>query len=388
MQIPTFLLDEWLNHYHFAGMPPEFDFASSTGPHWTAREIMELASADERELLLESELVYSNASGGERLRREIGEMQSATAAEVQIVTGASEALLILFFLAAEPGANVILPFPLFPPTAVIPKLLGLEPRFYHLRRENDFNVDLDEVKKLADDKTRLLLVNTPHNPTGATLSDDELRDLHDFAVERGIQFVADEVYHPVYHGRESNSAAGLPHATVLGSFSKSLSTSGLRIGWIIERDKARLRQYTDARGYFTISNSPLSECLALVALKHRETILGRARKVAASNLNLLDQFLAEHSDYFGWVRPRGGMMAFPWLKDGSDARAFCRGLATRGVLLAPGDCFYVPEHFRLGFGVAAEGFAGGLERIAEFLKEGRLAASSPGAGLTRPAHGS
>lgn len=387
MQIPTFLLDEWLNHYHFAGTPPEFDFASSTGPHWTAREILELASADERELFLESELVYSNASGSERLRQEIGEMQGATAAEVQIVTGASEALLILFFLAAEPGANVILPFPLFPPTAVIPKLLGLETRHYHLRRENDFSVDLDEIKKLADDKTRLLLVNTPHNPTGATLSDDELRDLHDFAVERRIQFVADEVYHPVYHGRETNSAARLPHAIVLGSFSKSLSTSGLRIGWIIERDKARLRQYTDARGYFTISNSPLGEGLAVMALKHRETILARARAVAASNLNLLDQFFAEHTERLGWVRPRGGMMAFPWLRDGRDAREFCRQLAARGVLLAPGDCFQMPEHFRLGFGVAAEGFAGGLERVAEFLKEGRLAASSSGAGLTGTAHG-
>jgi aspartate/methionine/tyrosine aminotransferase len=378
MQIPTFLLDEWLNHYHFAGTPTEFDFASSTGPHWTAREILELASTDERELFLESELVYSNASGTERLRQGIGLMQGVTSGEVQIVTGASEALLILFFLAAERGANVILPFPLFPPTAVIPKLLGLETRFYHLRRENEFSVDLDEIKKLADDKTRLLLVNTPHNPTGATLSDDELRDLHDFAVERRIQFVADEVYHPVYHGRETNSASLLQHATVLGSFSKSLSTSGLRIGWIIERDKARLRQYTDARGYFTISNSPLSEGLAVMALKHRETILGRARQVATANLNLLDQFFAEHSERLGWVRPRGGMMAFPWLRDGSDARAFCRELATRGVLLAPGDCFQMPEHFRLGFGVIEKGFASGLERLADFLKEGRLAASSSG----------
>jgi aspartate/methionine/tyrosine aminotransferase len=376
MQIPAFLLDEWLNHYHFAGTPPEFDFASSTGPHWTAREILELASADERELLLESELVYSNASGGDRLRQSIGEMQGVTSSEVQIVTGASEALLILFFLAAEPGANVILPFPLFPPTAVILKLLGLEARFYHLRRENDFSVDLDEIKKLADDKTKLLLVNTPHNPTGATLGDDDVRALHDFAVERGIQFVADEVYHPVYHGRET-----------LGSFSKSLSTSGLRIGWIIERDEARLRQYTQARGYFTISNSPVNEGLAVIALRHRETILARARKVAAANLNLLDEFFAEHSDYLGWVRPRGGMMAFPWLKDGSDAREFCRRLATRGVLLAPGDCFQMPEHFRLGFGVAAEGFASGLERVADYLKEGSLTASSSGAGLTRPAHG-
>ncbi|HMF58043.1 MAG TPA: aminotransferase class I/II-fold pyridoxal phosphate-dependent enzyme, partial [Pyrinomonadaceae bacterium] len=273
--------------------------------------------------------------------------------------------------------NVILPFPLFPPTSVVANLLGLETRFYQLRRENDFGADLDEIKKLTDDRTKLLLVNTPHNPTGATLSNEELRELHDFAAERGIQFVCDEVYHPIYHGRETDSAAGLPHATVLGSFSKSLSLSGLRIGWIIERNQSRLRQYVDARGYFTISNPPLAEKIAVIALKHRETIFARTRKVVAANLNLLDQFFAEHTEDLGWVRPRGGMMAFPWLRDESDARKFCRLLAERGVLLAPGDCFRMPEHFRLGFGVMEEGFAQGLERFADFLKDRAHAAANP-----------
>jgi aspartate/methionine/tyrosine aminotransferase len=374
MHIPDFLLDQWLNHYHFGSTPPEFDFASSTGPHWTARELLELESAGERELLLETELIYSSAAGLEKLRHAIGEMQGVSARHVQIVTGASEALLILFFLAAQPGANVILPFPLFPPTAIIPELLGIETRFYHLRPENDFRVDTYEIRKLMDDRTKLLLVNTPHNPTGTTLSDAELRELHDFAAERGIRFIADEVYHPIYHDRETKSVAALPHATVLGSFSKSLSSSGLRIGWIIERDEARMRQYADARGYFTISNTALGEELAVIALKHRETIFARARKVAAANLKLLDQFFAEHTEDLGWVRPRGGLTAFPWLREKADARPFCRQLAERGVLLAPGDCFRMPEHFRLGFGVAAEGFAGGLERIADLLKDRRLSA--------------
>jgi aspartate/methionine/tyrosine aminotransferase len=368
MRIPTFLLDQWLNEYLFAAAPPEFNFASSTGPHWTAGEILGLAEADERDSLLETKLVYSDASGSERLRQAIAEMHGVSAEHVQVVTGASEALLILSFLAAEPGANVILPFPLFPPTAAVAGLLDLETRFYHLRRENDFRVDLEEIKKLADDRTKLLLVNTPHNPTGATLSDEELRELHDFAAGRGIQFVCDEVYHPVYHGRETSSVAALPHATALGSFSKSLSLSGLRIGWMIERDAARLRQYTDARGYFTISNTVLGEGLGVIALQHREEIFARARGVAAANLGLLDQFFAEHADDLGWVRPRGGMTAFPWLRDGRDARGFCRALAERGVPAVPGDCFQMPEHFRLGFGVAEEGFAQGLERLSDVLK--------------------
>ncbi|HEY9282476.1 MAG TPA: aminotransferase class I/II-fold pyridoxal phosphate-dependent enzyme [Pyrinomonadaceae bacterium] len=378
MKIPDFLLDRWLAQYKFADSPPEFDLASSTGPHWTARELLGLLGADERERLLETALVYSDTSGAGTLRASLGEMQGVGVDEVLVVTGAAEALLIVFFLAAEPGANVILPFPLFPPTAVIPQLLGVETRFYHLRRENGFGIDLDEVKKLADANTKLLLVNSPHNPTGATLGDEEMRELHDFAASRGIQFVSDEVYHPVYHGRETASASRLPRATVLGSFSKSLSLSGLRTGWIVERDAARMHAYTDARSYFTISNTPLAEELASVALRHRETIFARARKVASTNLGLLDQFVAEHADSLSWVRPRGGMTAFPWLTDGGDSRAFCREMAARGVLLAPGDCWEMPGHFRLGFGVSEEGFAEGLRRIGGYLREReRPAAVSP-----------
>jgi aspartate/methionine/tyrosine aminotransferase len=376
MRIPEFLLDQWLNEYHFGPKPPEFDLASSTGPHWCLGDVLGLLSPDEHAALLQTELVYSNVCGSEELRHAIGELQGATAEQVQIVTGASEALTILFLLAAEPGANVILPFPLFPSTAVMARLLGLETRFYRLRRENGFRADPDEIKKLSDAKTKLLLVNTPHNPTGSTLSDEELRELHDFAVERGIQFVSDEVYHPIYHGPETKSAAGLPHAIVLGSFSKALSLSGLRLGWIIERDRKRIEQYTHARGYLTISNPPVAEKLAIVALKNRQMIIDRSREVATANLSLLDEFFAEHEAELGWVRPRGGMTSFPWLRDGSDARQFCRAVAERGVLLAPGDCFEMPEHFRLGFGGTHKGFALALDRIAECLKTKQVARAS------------
>ncbi len=368
MQIPSFLLDDWLNHYCFASSPPEFDLASSTGPNWTARDLLGLMTPDERERFNETHLVYSAATGSRMLRQAIADLHGVGAEQVQIVTGVSEGFLLLFFLTAESGANVILPAPVYPPIAVEAKLLGLETRFYHLRRESDFGIDLDEIKKLIDPKTKLLLVNSPHNPTGATVSSAQMRDVYDLAVAQGIQFVSDEVYHPIYHQDQTPSASVFAEAIVLGSFSKALSLSGLRVGWIIDRDRDRLQQYANARSYFTISNSPLSEELAIVALGHRETILARTRKVAAANLNLLDQFFAEWQGHLDWVRPRGGTICFPWLKQVSDSRGFCRAVAERGVLLAPGDCFEMSEHFRLGFGRAEEGFERGLQRISDYLK--------------------
>ena len=125
MQIPSFLLDEWLNQYHFASSPPEFDLASSTGPRWNARDILGLMTPDERKLFNETPLVYSAATGSRMIRQAIADWHGVGAEQVQIVTGVSEAFLILFFLAAESGANVILRAPVYPPIAVEARLLGL-----------------------------------------------------------------------------------------------------------------------------------------------------------------------------------------------------------------------------------------------------------------------
>jgi aspartate/methionine/tyrosine aminotransferase len=159
----------------------------------------------------------------------------------------------------------------------------------------------------------------------------------------------------------------LQHATVLADFSKALCLSGLRIGWVIERDPKRRELYTNARTYFTASNTALSERLAVLALQHREEIYGRARRIAGDNLKLLDRIFAEHVDVLRWVRPRGGMTAFPWLIAGGGSREFCRSLAQRGVLVAPGDCFGMPSHFRLGFAASGERFGAAMDRVAEFL---------------------
>jgi len=368
MKLKPFLLDHWLNHYHFADPPIRHDLASSTGPVWTVQQLLDLMGEDQRREMNEARLLYCHASGTTKLREAIAEMQGVDPDDIQILTGGAEALLILFFLAAEPGANVVLPFPGFPPFEALPQSFGIETRFYHLRPENQFRIDLEEIRNQADKNTKLILVNSPHNPTGTTLTDAEILSLHDFASERGIQFVVDEVYHPIYHGPRTRSAAALPHATVLGDFSKAFCLSGLRVGWIVDRNRERMEQYLNTRSYFTISNTPVGEAMAVAAVRHRDAIFTRVRGVATANLAALDGFFAELSDVVGWVRPRGGMTSFPWLIGGQDSRDFCRRAAEQGILLAPGDCFGMPSHFRLGFGVAEAGFSDALAELESIIK--------------------
>jgi aspartate/methionine/tyrosine aminotransferase len=365
MQLKPFLLDMWLDAYEH---DIEFNLASSEGPRWTLNEILSLAGEEERQRFLNHTLHYSRPAGAEGLRAAIAEMQEVSVDTVQVVTGASEALLILFWLAAEPGANVVLPRPGYPPFSALPESLGIETRYYAIRKENDFRIDLEEIKQLVDRNTKLILVNSPHNPTGATLSDADLDTLHEFAASREVQLVCDEVYHPIYHGWATRSAARLPHATVIHDFSKAFPLSGVRMGWMIEHDASRRERYWNARTIFSISNNTAGEMLAEIAMRHRDIVLGRTQETATRNLRQLASFMAGHRETLGWIPPRGGVTAFPWLASGEDSRAFCQAAAEQGILLAPGDCWDAPAHFRLGFAAMTDKFSDALDRLGEFVK--------------------
>ena len=365
MELKPFLLDTWLDQYEH---DIDFNVASSTGPSWTVDDVLALADDETRRRFLNHKLVYGRPAGADSLREAIAEMQGVPVDAVQVVSGASEALTVLMWLAAETGANVILPLPGFTTFSALPESLGLETRFYRVSRENGFRIDPDEIMRLADAKTKIILVNSPHNPTGATISDEDMEALHDFCAEREIQLVSDEVYHPIYHGRKTKSAARLPHATVISDLSKAFSIAGVRTGWMIEHDAKRRQQYWTARAYFSICNSTTGEILSEVAIRNRDVVLGKTQEVASRNLKLLDRFMGEHRDVLGWIRPQGGMTAFPWLVSGEDARPFCKAAAEQGILLAPGDCFDVPSHFRLGFAAVGDEFSKALDRFGSFVK--------------------
>ncbi|MEO8028149.1 MAG: aminotransferase class I/II-fold pyridoxal phosphate-dependent enzyme [Bryobacteraceae bacterium] len=364
MRFDPFLLDEWLDR----NPHPRFNLASSTGPVWTLRELAALEDGC-LDRLLSTRLLYTDQRGTIELREAVAEAEGVSPNHVQIVAGSSEALWMLYFHAAEPGANVVVPWPCFSPMLSMPKSLGLETRLYHLRRENAYTVDVDEVLSLVDGRTRIVLINTPHNPTGSTIDDVDLRAIHDFCAERGVQFIVDQVYHPIYHGAAGMAAASLPYATVLGDASKAMSLSGLRIGWMIDRDASRLKDYANAHAYLNITAAALSEPLAALALRQRRIVLGKAQEAASRNLALAKVFFEERADRFGWVQPRGGMTAFPWLKQQADARPFAEALTKGGVLIAPGDCFGMPEHFRFGFTAIGDGLPNALEVFARVAAE-------------------
>jgi aspartate/methionine/tyrosine aminotransferase len=139
---------------------------------------------------------------------------------------------------------------------------------------------------------------------------------------------------------------------------------------MIEHDAKLRERCWNARTYFSISNNTAGEMLAEIAMRHRDTILGRTQNTATQNLRLVEAFMDEHGETLGWIRPGGGMTAFPWLRSGENSRGFCQAAAEHGILLAPGDCFdeACSSHFRLGFAAVVEKFPEALDRLGEFVR--------------------
>lgn len=367
MHFDEFLLDRWLQDRSGPGI--RFDLGGSTGPLWRLRDVLALDGEDAAECLLDLQLAYSKTAGAEGLRSAIAAMAGVPSEQVVVLAGAAEYLTNIFLLAAEAGGNVVMPAPCYPTQAALPKAFGLEVRSYHLNRDAGFKIDLDEVVSLVDERTKVLVVNVPHNPTGAVLSNEEMRVLHDLALDRGAQFVSDEVHHPIFHGTPVASASRLPCATTIGDLSKSFAMPGLRLGWIIEPDARRRAAYGNVREYTSISNSVVTELIAEIAVRHRDEVWTRTRRVAQANLGVLDAIFAEVSEHVGWIRPSGGMTGFSWFRSGVQTRPFCEVAARHGLLLVPGDCVGAPDHVRIGFGAQETDFEAAAETFARLLQE-------------------
>lgn len=369
MDLPPFLLDRWLAEHEFASPPIRWNLASSAGPQWTLRELLATAGLPLDELT-DLSLGYAPPEGSPALRAAVGDFLDVDPDWVVVTTGASEALSILLCLAASPGATVVAPTPGYPSVQALAEAWGMRVRPYRLDRARGFAQCAADVLDALDDTTRLVCVASPHNPTGSVMPADALHALDAELARRGCPLVVDEVYHPLLFGATAQSAAGTRGAVAVGDMSKALSLPGLRIGWIVERDAARRARIIDARSYFTISGSPLTERVAAAALRARDRLLARLHDTVTANLDALAAWI-DRDPRLAWVRPAGGPVAFPWFVDGRDSRPVCRRLAAHGVLVVPGDCFGYRDHLRVGLGAPPDEFRAALVVIERHLDDAR-----------------
>jgi aspartate/methionine/tyrosine aminotransferase len=252
-----------------------------------------------------------------------------------------------------------------------------------LREHENWALDVDDLRAALRPNTRLIAINFPNNPTGKVVDQPTMDAVIALAAERGIYLFSDEVYRGLEreHVTPLTPAADqYPRALSLGVASKALGLAGVRIGWIACRDRDVLARMERVKHYLSICNAAPSEVLATIALKARETLLARNRRIVAENLVYLRPFLGRHKELFDWYEPDGGCIAFPRYLGREGVEEFCRSAVEEAsVILLPASVFQskvrpvARDRFRIGFGRAD--FRCGLDALE--LRIARIGSSHP-----------
>ncbi|HEX5826274.1 MAG TPA: aminotransferase class I/II-fold pyridoxal phosphate-dependent enzyme [Candidatus Limnocylindrales bacterium] len=367
MQIAEFDLERFFARHEFA---VRHLLCASDVEGWRMADLLALADDEARGLWEGLGLQYTEAPGHPLLRAEIASLYGTLEADdVLTFSGAEEAIFTLANVLLGPGDHAIVTWPAYQSLHEVARAAGADVTLHELRAADAWRIDIAALRAQVTPRTRLVVVNAPHNPTGMVPDPETWAAVSEIAAEAGAILFADEVYRLLEHDRPPLTAgADLgPHGVSLGVMSKSFAMAGLRIGWLATRDRDLLDRCARFKDYLTICSSAPSEILALIGLRARDAVLARSRAIVDANLELLDPFFERQEARIRWVRPAGGPIGFPELLVDTPVEAFVQNLlGAEGVLLAPGAMFGHPgNHVRLGFGRTTMPAA--LERLEAYL---------------------
>ncbi len=334
-----------------------------------------------RDRLERMRLGYTHSNGDAELRRAIADGYADPVGPDDILVHAAgvEVITTLMLAVLEPGDRALVQMPCYQVLRTAPMMAGAEVDRLETDPDAGWRVTADAVEEALAPDTRLVALNSPHNPTGRVVSRADLERISELCRERDIVLFVDEAYRGTrYDGPvDEVSAAELgPHVVTLGLVSKGLGLPGLRLGWLVCRDPGLRDEVARAKDYTTICAPAPSEFLATIAVRNRDAILSATRARLRDHLELLTPALTSRPDLFDWVPPDAGPITFPTLRAEAvraitggeiDDGAVAERIRTEaGVLVIPGSLFdaRVPA-LRIGFGRA--NFPEGLTRFETWL---------------------
>jgi aspartate/methionine/tyrosine aminotransferase len=268
----------------------------------------------------------------------------------------------------QTGDEVAIERPAYDPLAAAARMLGATVRFFERPFEEGYALEPDRVAAALGARTRLVILSSPHNPSGVLASEKSLHALGGIAEKAGVHVLVDEVYLDAALGEKHPPAATLSPAFISSnSLTKSWGLASLRCGWTLASPDIthRIRR---ARDVVDVWGSIPADRLSVLAFQHRDRLAARARALVEANSLLFSEFLAARPDLE--CVPTRATIAFPRFRDGRDAEPFIEHLFEKhGVAVAPGRFFDSPAHFRLSFGGDTEKLYRGLTAIAQTLDE-------------------
>jgi hypothetical protein len=354
---------DWTPYMHWAKVHPKqkLELTKSDLLHC---DIADLPGA--REALA---LSGPNDEGYRPLIDAIAQHYGVEADRVCTAAGASGANFLAIAALVRPGDGLLVETPGYDPQAGAGELMGADVRCFERIFDDGWRLDSERVARGLTEKTRLVVITDPHNPTGVLATDEELLAVVEAAEKVGAHVLVDEAYREAVFDRPWRPASSLSDRIIsISSLTKPFGLSGLRCGWVVAAPRVcaairRVRDVVDAVGAFP------AERLSVVAFDHLHALRERARSILEPNLEMLTEFVEAH-DVLQWVAPTGGAVAFPRIRGVEDTEIFARTLAEQydtGVV--PGAFFKCPAHFRVAIGGSGEMLAGALGALGRALND-------------------
>ena len=337
---------------------PRFDLA---GSNVLTCSITDLPGAGEA-----LALSGNNDNGYAPLMDAIAARYGVRASQVTTAQGTSGANFLVCAAMLERGDEVLVETPGYDPLLGAPRLLGANIRRFQRTFEDGWALDPARVEAAMTPRIRLIIITSPHNPTGTLADVEALRAVGAIAERAGAHVLVDEVYLDA-SGSDASVAASLGDAFITtGSLTKSYGLSGLRSGWVLSSEgvAARLRR---ARDVIDGTGPIVTERLSVLAFEQLDRLISRTRALLDVNTGLVRDFLHSRPE-LEFVYPAGGTVVFPRLRGVETTDRFAgRLMAERETAVVPGRFFEAPSHFRIGFGGETELLRGGLAAVAAAL---------------------
>ncbi|QZY53696.1 aminotransferase [Crassaminicella profunda] len=370
MKIKDFGVEIWMNLYE---NNCEYNLAETCVESLTVRELLEIAGKEKEviEDILDMKLTYGAIEGAIPLRKGVTSLYKEAKIENIVTThGAIGANELALMTLVEPKDRVISVLPTYQQHYSIPESIGADVKILKLLPENNFLPDLDELRSYVNEKTKLICINNPNNPTGALMDETFLKEIIEIAKSVDAYILSDEVYRGLNHTGESfsPSIADLYEKGIsTGSMSKTFSLAGLRIGWICGPEEF-IEKINRRRDYNTISCGMIDEYLAGIALENKEKIVERNLNIVKNNVEILDKWIKDEPK-LSYVKPKAGTTAFVKYDFDISSEEFCTKLLKEtGVMFVPGKAMDMEGFVRIGYANTPQIIEEGLKKVSTFLK--------------------
>ena len=334
--------------------------------------LKELMNTEELEELLNLPIGYGYTQGTPLLRKRISDLYDGfDENNVLVTSGSSEAIFLSAVLTVSEGDKVVMMTPNYLSFNGIAEALGAEVDYVSLIKKEKWEWDINKLAEIVEDKTKVISICNPNNPTGSVLSIKQMKDIIGIAREVDAYILVDEVYIGAeLSSDKTKSFLGMYEKTIVTSgLSKSYSHPGLRIGWIIS-DNIFVQEAWAVKDYTTIASSSLSQHIASKVLEP-ETISrlrSRTSELLNGNLKTFSDWILPYSNHLSFLKPEAGGFAFVEYDMDMNSTDLIHDLRTNeGVFIVPGDSFGMENFFRVGLGSEPEEFKKGLDLLSKGL---------------------